>query len=188
MFCFDLETLSVESDAVVLSAAIVYFDPSEDLTFDKLINRTLFVKFNAKDQAKRLSRKIDKDTLQWWASLPPYLQDISLNPKEDDLIAEDAIQKIKDYIKMFPNPENQTIWVRGSMDQPIIDSLCKKLSIEPIMRYNNYRDLRTAIDILYGTSNGYCDVEDFDKIVVSKHNPVHDICYDVMMLLKGKHV
>jgi len=188
MYCFDLESLGVESNSVVLSVAIVYFDPAEELDYDKLLNRTLFLKLDAKDQVKRLNRVIDKGTLEWWSKQHKYLQDISLHPKPDDLKAEEAIQKVKDYINMFPNPDNQTIWIRGNMDQPMFDSLSKAVSTEPIMRYNNYRDLRTAIDIMYGSSNGYCEVEDFSKDKVIKHHPVHDICYDVMMLLKGKHV
>ena len=188
MYCFDLESLGVESNSVVLSVAIVYFDPTEDLDYDKLLNRTLFLKLDAKDQVKRLNRVIDKGTLEWWSKQHKYLQDISLHPKLDDLKAEEAIQKVKEYINMFPNPDNQTIWIRGNMDQPMFDSLSKAVSTDPIMRYNNYRDLRTAIDIMYGSSNGYCEVEDFSKDKVIKHHPVHDICYDVMMLLKGKHV
>jgi hypothetical protein len=187
MFCFDLESLGTESNSVILSTAIVYFDPTQNVTYQELLDRTLFLKFDAKYQIKQLNRTIDKDTLKWWSTLHPYIQDISLHPKDDDLKPEIAIQKIKDYINMFPNPENQTIWIRGSMDQPMIDSLCKAMSIEPIMRYNNYRDLRTAIDILYGSTNGYCEVENFDKNQVLKHHPVHDICYDVMQLTKGKH-
>ena len=186
MYCFDLESLSVESNAVVLSVAIVYFDPSEEIDYEKLLNRTLFLKLNAKDQVKRLNRVIDKSTLEWWSKQHEYLKDISLHPKPDDLKAEEAIQKVKDYINMFPNPENQTIWVRGNMDQSILDSLCRVISTEPIMRYNNYRDVRTAIDILYGTSNGYCEVEGLNKDLVIKHTPFHDICYDVMMLNYGK--
>lgn len=186
MYCFDLETLGVYSNSVVLSAAIVYFDPKEEITYDKLLNTALFVKFNVKDQITRLHREVDKETLNWWDKQHQYLKEVSLIPKSDDLLVEEGIQKIKDYINMFPNPDNQTIWVRGSMDQPVFDHLCKTVYTDPIMRYNNYRDLRTAIDILYGTSNGYCEVEDFDKNRVVKHHPIHDICYDVMMLKYGK--
>jgi hypothetical protein len=188
MFSLDLESLGVESNSVVLSVAIVYFDPSEDISYDKLLNRTLFLKLDAKDQVKRLNRVIDKDTLAWWSKQHEYLKDISLHPKPDDLKAEEAIQKVKDYINMFPNPENQTIWVRGNMDQNILDSLCKAMSIEPIMRYNNYRDIRTAVDIIYGTSNGYCEVEGLSKDEIIKHTPYADVAYDVMQLVKGIHV
>ena len=69
----------------------------------------------------------------------------------------------------------------------ITESLFNSAGMRPIARYNHWRDIRTAIDILYGTTNGYCavDCDGFDKSMVTKHHPVHDVCYDAMMLLYG---
>jgi hypothetical protein len=74
------------------------------------------------------------------------------------------------------------------MDQMVIDSLAKKLDMQPITEYNMWRDIRTAVDLLTGSSNGYCDVDHplFNRASVIKHHPVHDCALDAMMLMYGK--
>ena len=71
-----------------------------------------------------------------------------------------------------------------------IDSLAKKLDMHSITDYNMWRDVRTAVDILYGTSNGYTDVvhPEFRRHEVIKHHPVHDCALDAMQLMYGKQV
>ena len=46
MFMFDIETLGIESTAVVLSAAIIHFDAEvdTDISFKELVQRGLLVK------------------------------------------------------------------------------------------------------------------------------------------------
>ena len=53
-----------------------------------------------------------------------------------------------------------------------------------------WRDVRTAVDCLYGSSNGYVEVvkDGFDRAAVIKHHPVHDCALDAMMLMYGKQV
>lgn len=62
--------------------------------------------------------------------------------------------------------------------------------MQEITGYAQWRDIRTAVDIMYGSTNGYCSVEhpDFARHNVIKHHPVHDCALDVMMLLYGKQV
>ena len=188
MFCFDIETLGVESTSVILSYAIVYFDPDTHPSYQQLLDNTLFVKLNAKEQIKNYKRTIDKDTLEWWDKQHEYVKSISFNPSSKDVSAEMAIQQLQQYVNKYPNNQSQTFWQRGSLDQVCIDSLCRALDLETVTRYTNWRDLRTAIDIIYGSTNGYVDINhpEFDRNSVIKHVPYHDICLDVMMLLYGK--
>ena len=74
------------------------------------------------------------------------------------------------------------------MGQVSIDSLSRAVDFESISEYYNWRDVRTAIDIIFGTSNGYCDIDhpEFNRDLVLKHHPAHDICLDVMMIIYGK--
>jgi hypothetical protein len=188
MFVFDIETLGTESSSVVLSAAIVYFDGKEKLSYQDYLNKTLFVKFDVADQIRRLKRTVDKDTLEWWNKQSDYVRTQSIKPKPDDSLTEEGIDKIVRYMNKFENPREQMIWARGSLDQVIIDSLFKLVGKLPMTEFYNWRDTRTAVDILYGSSNGYCDIDhpDFNRDLVIKHVPYHDVCYDVMMLTQGK--
>jgi hypothetical protein len=187
-FCFDVETLDKESTAVILSASIVYFDPKDKPTYQQLLDNTLFVKFDATDQIKRLKRSSSKLTLEWWDKQPDYVKNISLKPKPNDLLAEDGLRMIESYMNRYPNPKQQTIWMRGTLDQLVIDSLSYNVGFEPISPFAMWRDVRTAVDIIYGSHNGYTEIvhPEFNRDLVIKHHPAHDVCLDIMMLLYGK--
>ena len=117
MFCFDVETLGVESTSVILSYAIVYFDPDTRPSYQQLLDKTLFVKLDAKDQIKNYKRTVSKDTIDWWSKQHEYIQTVSLHPKPDDVSAEQAYQMLYDYIYRIRGAENHTFWQRGSLDQ-----------------------------------------------------------------------
>jgi hypothetical protein len=188
MFVFDIETLGVESTSVVLSAAIVYFDISKNPSYQDLLDNALFVKFNSKDQIKRLDRVVDLGTLEWWKNQHEYTRKVSLEPSSEDVSAEDGIIMLHNYMNKIPNANKMTMWTRGSLDQMAIDSLCKRVDMQMLTGYNMYRDVRTAVDCFTGSTNGYCNVEypGFDRAAVIKHHPVHDCALDAMMLMYGK--
>lgn len=182
MYIFDIETLGTESTSVVLSASVIEFEATEKYTYEELLSKALFVKFNVKEQIETYNRTVDKDAISWWKKQTEYAQSISLKPTSMDLSVIQGIQNLKDYI----DPK-QKIWARGSLDQMVIDSLCRSAKVESISQYNNWRDIRTAIDLLKDTANnGYCDIPNFNKQDVIKHHPTHDCAYDIMMLLYGK--
>ena len=114
---------------------------------------------------------------------------VSLDPSSEDVSAEDGMTILHNYMNKYSDSRKQTMWARGSLDQLAIDSLATKLGMEPLTGYAQWRDVRTAVDILYGTTNGYCGVDhpDFERAQVIKHHPVHDCVYDAMMLMYGKN-
>ena len=189
MFMFDVETLGVDSDSVVLSAALVHFEPGANQSYQELLDGACFVKFKAKEQVTKYGRTVSQSTLEWWQNQHEYVRKVSLDPSGDDVSAEDGMTILHNYMNKHANSRKQTMWARGSLDQLAIDSLATKLGMEPLTGYAQWRDVRTAVDILYGTSNGYCGVEhpDFERAQVIKHHPVHDCAYDAMMLMYGKN-
>ena len=188
MFVFDIETLGVESTAVILSAALIHFDPEKRPTYSDLLNDALFVKFNAKDQIDRLKRTVDLSTIEWWKNQHEYVRSVSFVPSKEDLSAEDGLTLLHNYMNKYPNANKQTMWARGSLDQMAIDSLAVKVDMQQITGYNMWRDVRTAVDVLYGTINGYVEVDHplFKRHEVIKHHPVHDCALDAMQLMYGK--
>lgn len=187
MLVIDIETLGTESNSVILCAAIVHFDPVEQPDFKTLKDRTLFVKFDAKEQIA-LGRKVEKSTLEWWNKQSDYVRSVSFDKTENDVSAKEGLQIIKDYISKTPLKKNQTMWARGSMDQCCLDSLAKAVDIDPLVRYNKWRDIRTAIDLLYGSSDGYTDIEhdSFNNDEIIAHLPYFDVLRDAMMIMYGK--
>ena len=186
---FDVETLGVESNSVVLSAAMIHFDPEMRPTYQDLLDNACFVKFNAKEQMD-VGRTVSKSTLEWWKEQHEYVKKVSLEPSREDMTVENGMQKFYDYMAKFPNADKQTMWARGSLDQLVIDSLAVKVGSLEITDYAQWRDVRTAVDIMYGSTNGYCEVDHplFSRHNVIKHHPVHDCALDAMMLMYGKQV
>ena len=187
MFVFDVETLGVESNAVVLSAAMVHFDPEKRPTYQDMLDNACFVKFNAREQMD-VGRTVSKSTLAWWKEQHEYVKKVSLEPSREDMTVENGMKLLYDYMAKFPNADKQTMWARGSLDQLVIDSLAVKFGLQEITRYNMWRDVRTAVDCLYGTSEGYVDIVHplFKRHEVIKHHPVHDCALDAMQLMYGK--
>lgn len=189
MFMFDIETLGVDSNAVILSAALVYFEPGKNQSYQDLLDGACYVKFNAKEQIA-MKRSVDLGTLEWWKNQHQYVRQLALEPSGDDVTAVEGLTILNNYMNKFTNSRKQTMWARGSLDQLAIDHLAGKVDCQPFTGYNMWRDVRTAVDILYGTTNGYCEVEypGFERAAVIKHHPVHDCALDAMMLMYGKAV
>jgi hypothetical protein len=187
MFMFDVETLGVESTCVILSAAMVHFDPEKRPTYQDLLDNSCFVKFDVKEQLQ-LGRTSSKGTLDWWKGQHEYVRKVSLDPSREDMTVENGLNAFYNYMSKFANADKQTMWARGSLDQMAIDSLAVRVGMQEITGYNVWRDVRTAVDILYGTTNGYVDVDHplFKRHEVIKHHPVHDCALDAMQLMYGK--
>lgn len=166
---------------------MVYLDPTKKPSYQDLLDNACFVKFDAKEQID-MGRELNKETLEWWEKQHKYVREVSFKPCVNDVSAREGISILQQYMAQFPDPQKQTVWARGSLDQVTIDSLARKVDVPPIASYNVWRDVRTAIDIMYGTSNGYCEIDypDFQRAAVIKHHPVHDCALDAMMLLYGK--
>jgi 3' exoribonuclease, RNase T-like len=178
--------LGKRETSVVLSLAILYFDQTKAYSYEDLLEQTLFVKFNAKEQIEKYHRTFDKDTITWWKKKCEIVQAVSFIPSSKDMYAFDGINLIKDYIHKHTVGE-EIVWTRGSLDQFATDGLCDSLEVPYLFKYGQYRDMRTAIDLLKETSTrGYCKIPNFDFNKVFKHDPVHDVALDVMMLLYGE--
>lgn len=185
---FDIETLGVESTSVILSLSCIYFRSEQKPTYQQLKERAFFVKFKAEDQAIRLKRKIDRGTVDWWEKQCAFVKQKSLLATPDDYTLEDGLKLFHEWVKA-QGDEKCWVWARGSLDQVILQSAERVVGMETIFPHNRWRDVRTAIDLLYGTTNGYCDVDHpeflYDRDVY-KHNPIDDCALDIMMLTYGK--
>ena len=193
MFIFDVETLGKESNSVILSMAAIYFDPDKGPSYKEMYDDAFFVKFDVVDQMKRLDRKVGKTTMQWWAKQCDNVKIKSFKPDPSrDVKFEDGYEQMRQWAAS-KNDDKCYVWARGNLDQLVLDSFEEQLEIKPIWPFSRWRDVRTAVDFLYGVTNGYVTVdvppwvESFDPALhVTKHNPIDDCCFDAMMLMYGK--
>jgi hypothetical protein len=146
-----------------------------------------FAKFDVNDQHKRLNRHMGKSTMEWWAKQCDNVKRASFFPSDQDVIFEDGYEAMRKWVAS-KNEKNTWVWARGNLDQLVLDDIEEQCGLKPIWPFNLWRDVRTAVDLLYGTTNGYVDVgyEGFDsKIEITKHNPIDDCLLDAMMLNYG---
>lgn len=186
MFCLDCETLGVDSDSAVLSIALIHFDENKKYTFQKLVENSCFVKFDVQEQIRGYKRTIDKETVEWWKKQSKVAKDYSLTPSGNDISLLEGIEILQKYVKEHSSVEKEVVWIRGSLDQFVLDHLFKSAGKEVLFAYSQYLDMRTAIYLLKETNNGgYCPVPGLDMNSVYKHLPDHDCALDIMMLLDG---
>lgn len=188
-FAFDIETLGIESNSIVLSAAIIYFDLDERPTLKELIDRALFVKFDAVEQ-KKAGRSITPSTLTWWKEQHEYIRKLSFAPRDDDYSMVDGINELRKYVKKYGNGKSDMMWARGGLDQMAIESLARTAGVESFHDYNAWMDIRTALRCLKGNCNdrGYVHLPDtiMESYEVTKHHPRDDSALDIMMILHGE--
>lgn len=181
-YILDLETLGHESTTIVLSAALLYVDFETEFTYQELVDRCIFVKFNVEEQ-KQKGRTFNQDTIDWWKQQEIHIVLKSAVPSPNDLSVKDGLKVLRDEYK---KNKKDLVWARGSLDSMAIDSLAGAFEEEVVAPWWNYRDVRTAIDLLKETSKrSYCDIPGFDKATVQKHDPIHDVCYDAIQLRYG---
>jgi len=192
MFIFDVETLGKESNSVILSMAAIYFEPDKEPNHTQLRDSAFFVKFDVQDQIKRLNRKVGKTTIEWWSKQCENARNKSFKPRADDIQFEIGYEAMRQWANT-KNDSKCWVWARGNLDQLVLDSMEEQLELKPIWPFSRWRDIRTAVDFLYGTTNGYVEVdtpawvEAFDsKLHITKHNPIDDCIFDAMQLMYGK--
>jgi hypothetical protein len=198
-FVLDIECGAIESTTVVFSVAMVYVEP-ELLSADSnkayralidtsFLQNACMIKFKSVEQTKPPYNRItDKGTMEWWKNKTGDVQrKASFLPSAADVSVPEGFAKLREWYDEKRNKQELPIWIRGTLDQMALDSLCNSYGLPYLARYNVYRDVRTAIDLLYPSgSSGYVEIPGFDKDVVIKHHPVHDCAYDGLMLLRGK--
>jgi len=180
-FLFDIETLGIESNTVVLSASLLEVDFDKDFTYEELLEKTVFVKFDVMEQIQKLGRTKTKSTVEWWMQQSSEVKAKSFIPRISDVSVEYGLELLRSNYK-----KNHTIWIRGALDNLAIDSLAEAAKVDKWAPWYMYRDVRTFIDLMKDTSNySYCDIPNFDKNIVVKHDPCHDVAYDAFMMKYG---
>jgi hypothetical protein len=188
MFMFDVETLGKESNSVILSMACIHFDPDNKPSPQQLRDNTFFCKFDASDQIKRLHRTVGRTTMDWWAK---QCENVKVKSFKPNVAIDERFEEGYERMRRWANSKNEPnsyVWARGNLDQLVLDSMEEQLTIEPIFPFKRWRDVRTAVDFLTGTTNGYCKVDypGFDPYLhITKHNPIDDCVLDVMQLIYG---
>lgn len=183
---FDLETLSTEPNAVVLSLGCVPFVFEEDGFFKKFVETGFFVKFDVQEQIVKYKRNVEADTVNWWREKPKDLIDATVKPSKDDVSIVSGLNSLNEFISKVEgfSPNDSYVFSRGpDFDFPIIKSLYRNANLDLPYNFWKVRDIRTAIDIMYGTNDGKYEVKSGNAGFIA-HNPLHDAAMDAARLVE----
>lgn len=188
---YDFETVAIGEGAAVPSLAILAFDPSELLTFDELVSKSLRLKFNLKQQFVEYGRKYDTDTINWWKDADraeAYKQVIA--PSAEDISLSEAPLRINQYLASMGYQPNsgEKVWTRGNdFDVPLMKNIYNQFGKEVPYPFWAVRDIRTEIDCVtpYWDENhegkGYVKNFPYPEGFIA-HVETHDIARDVLMM------
>jgi len=133
----DLETLSTETDAVVLSIGAVRFrlDTRDDIESIKDEDRCFYSRLDTTDQENE-GRSIDPSTVEWWESQSAEARKVF----EEE--PEGVVHALKRFLKFCKG--GKRIWGNGNMfDNAIVRDLCKDYDLDYPVGYWNDLDVRT---------------------------------------------
>lgn len=128
--CVDVETLSTNFNAVIVSISAVKFSLTSDET------ETFVVNINPRE-GKELGLHISESTIDWWRRQKLEAARVWMSSQIDLSTALDMFDE-------FCGKGDLTWFTNGScFDFPILDSSYKAVGKEPIFKYWKSMDLRT---------------------------------------------
>jgi len=156
----DLETLAVSPRTVVLTLGAVTFNPFSNEIYDEL-----YFKINIDDQDK-LGRKIDPNTLDWWAKQNSEVMEEAFS-LDGRISFENAISQFHKFAWGCDK-----FWSHGSVfDLMIMEDMYQQIGRTPPWEFFNLRDTRTLFDL--------ADPE------MEKSNQQHNALFDAIRQAKG---
>jgi len=182
---FDFETLSQNPiNGVVVSCAVMTFDMevliSNGYTYEELLSRVSYFKFNAKEQVDDYNRSIDPKTLEWWKNQSKEAL-ATIKPSSED---RSITEFIPWFSSKFDRQRIKYVFTRNnSFDPVIIQSVCENLNEDIPYDWWKIRDTKSFImGLVYGTDirDNFIPPDAENKYV--KHDPRHDIVLDVVRL------
>lgn len=182
---FDFETLSQNpQNGVVISMAMLNFSTYKFVdetpyTYEDLLEKCDYIKFDVKDQVTNWGRKIEKETVEWWKNQSTEAQNtikpMSTDQSIADLYGFFVVNKATNMSKVYSR--------RNTFDPIFMTSLMKATgNPEPY----DWWLVRDTISYIEGLSHGIELKDNFipegleEKFV--KHDPRHDIAMDVMRI------
>lgn len=183
----DLETLDTETTAKILSIGIVPWNPGEQVSFQELCERpsSLYLKIDMNSYlSPSLNFTESNSTIEWWEKQGEAARHV-LQENWVDLPIRDVLEMVKTHLREYVEPlkkDQGLVYCRGyDFDGGILDHAFQQCGITQPWRYNRFRCIRTVIDTIAGTRNGYVFEKNPEGFV--KHHALHDAAKDTITML-----
>lgn len=130
----DIEGLSTEPNAIILTIAAQRFDPMSDGWFDNQFYARI-------DTESQPDRHIDDGTIEWWTT-QPHAADEAFNP-DNRIPLKDALEQLS---KIVWNCK--LVWANGpTYDMTILENAFKSYGMHIPWQYFSVRDCRTVYSL-----------------------------------------
>ena len=179
----DMETLGTSERAIILTIGVLCVpdnyeqdDPKELYNLGKLYH------LNPIEQEKVYNRTMNFSTIQWWSTQNPDVFKEQMNC-ENAMNLHRAVDDILHYLSkngLFNRDEKNIIWSRGLFEVKLWEGLIKDLKYKDSIMFWQWRDSRTACDVLCGDPNG--KIKELPGL--NKHDPLSDCILDYFRLKK----
>lgn len=135
----DLETLSTDTDATLLSIAAIDFYPFEpiDIEHPKPVDNFFYLI----DLDSQIGRSINDDTVAWWGKQDQKIQDLMF-AEGGRIPLEDMLTKLAKFVC-----NKDRIYSQGSFDINILEHAYKSFNMPNPWAYYRIRDSRTLLDL-----------------------------------------
>src|SRR6056300_549075 len=135
----DLETLSVEPDAVVMTLGAVKFDPYTDSE----PTHPLYLRCDVEEQSEQYGRRIDDDTIAWWGRQTQEIQDEAFGD-HDRVTLDEMTRQLNRWCVGV-----DYLWCQGpTFDFTILQDLYKNIEKPAPWHYWQIRDSRTLFSLM----------------------------------------
>ena len=168
----DLETLSVQPNALVLSIGAVALTS----TGTPVDGGNFYVVLKQKQQGA--VRHISQSTVDWWEQQSIEAQQASYKPTVCTSYIEDALDGFSDWVESITDPKQVLVWGNGcSFDNVILASLFDDWHCERPWNFWNDRDMRTV--------TGLMPVLKMLPFEGTKHHALHDAKHEAAQLSRA---
>jgi hypothetical protein len=182
---FDFETLSQNPiNGALVSCALLTFDMDilsvNGYSYEELLNRVKYFKFDVKEQVDRWNRRVDPKTIDWWQQQSKEAL-ATIKPTADDRPLTEFIPWMETH---FERKSIKYVFTRNNTFDPVIvQSVCGDLNL--VVPYDWWK-IRDTKSFIMGLTWGHAIKDSFippmaeNKYV--KHDPRHDVVLDVARL------
>lgn len=181
----DLETLDTATTAKILSIGIVPWNWGEQTSFQELCEReaSLYLKIDISTYLDGFTESLS--TVNWWSKQGDLARHVLEPDPELDIDFEEALHRVNQHLAKYVQPlqkDGGQIFCRGyDFDGGILEHHFDQCIITTPWDYNRFRCIRTVIDTLARTRNGY--VREHNPKGFVKHHALHDAAKDTLTML-----
>lgn len=180
----DIESTDTANTSKILSIGVVPFNWGENVSFDELCNResSLYLTLDLSTFPASFTESASK--MEWWERQGEAARHV-LAPSPTDISIKDALLKLHIHLCAHVLPltkDGGQVFCRGyDFDGGILEHAYEQLELLTPWTYNRFRCVRTAIDILADSRNGY--VVEKNPAGFIKHHALHDAAKDTLTML-----